>query len=147
MRIKANTRTVQSNVGNIELIDTRRKRVPAGLRKPYEYSLTTADCVNLYDSLQELLRPWQAACQFASVQRKPLTHGIRLNVFVLAYTPGLCGDADAATGVRRLQWRGMCKQLENVLINFLGEGAQMYAESYSTSDKFQARFETYIAYQ
>ncbi len=147
MRIRANIRTVQSNVGNIEIIDTRRKNVPEGLRKPYEYRLTTADCVNLYEGLRELLKPWQLKCQFASVQRKLLTRGIRLNVFVLAYTPGFCGDADAETGVRRLQWRGMCKQLENVLINFLGEDAQMYAEPYNTSDKFQARFETYIAYQ
>ena len=147
MRIRANTRTVQSNVGNIEIIDTRRKCVPAGLRKPYEYRLTTAACVNLYAELHDLLRPWQAACQFASVQRKLLTRGIRLNVFVLAYTPGSCGAVDTVTGVRRLQWRAICKQLENVLINFLGEDAQMYADPYSTSDKFQARFETYIAYQ
>lgn len=147
MRIKANTRIVQSNIGDIEIIDTRRKCVPAGLRKPYEYSMTTADCVNLYEELRELLKPWQASCQFASVQRKLLTRGIRLNVFVLAYTPGRCGDTAAVTGVRRLQWRGMCKQLENVLINFLGADAQMYADPYSTSDKFQARFETYIAYQ
>lgn len=147
MRIRANTRTVQSNVGNIEIIDTRRKCVPAGLRKPYEYRLTTAACVNLYEELRGVLQPWQASCQIASVQWRMLKRGIRLDLFVLAYTPGACGAVDTVTGVRRLQWRAICKQLENVLINFLGEDAQMYADPYSTSDKFQARFETYIAYQ
>lgn len=147
MRIRANIRTVQSNVGNIEIIDTRRKNVPEGLRKPYEYRLTTAACVNLYEELRELLKPWQLKCQFASVQQKMLRRGIRLNLFVLAYTPGLCGAADTVTGVRRLQWRAICKLLDCTLINFLGEDAQMYAEPYNTSDKFQARFETYIAYQ
>ncbi len=147
MRIKDNIRTVQSNVGNIEIIDTRRKNVPEGLRKPYEYRLTTADCINLYEQLCRVLQPWQSACQIAAVSRKPLKRGMRLELFVLAYTPGSCGDSDAVTGVRRLQWRAICKQLENCLINFLGEDAQMYADTYSTSDKFQARFETYIAYQ
>lgn len=145
MSIKEHLVDVPSNVGIITVIDTSRKNRPKGLRKPYEYILSTQDGKKLYDELNVLLDTQKSLCQFASVSKKSLSLGVRLDVFVLAYTPGLCGKHDEC-GLTRIQWKELCKGIQEILFKYLGKDARIYADRYTKKDKFQARIEIYIAY-
>jgi hypothetical protein len=145
MSIQEHLVDVPSNVGTITIIDTSRKNRPEGLRKPYEYILSTQDGKTLYDELNVLLNTQKNICQFAAVTKKSLSLGMRLDVFVLAYTPGLCGEHDEC-GLTRIQWKELCKGIQEILFKYLGKDARIYADRYTKKDKFQARIEIYIAY-
>lgn len=146
MSIKEHLVDVPTNVGIVTFIDTSRKNRPKGLRKPYEYVVSIEDGKKLYDELKALLKPQEQACQCAGVNRKALSRGVRLEVFVLGYTPGLCGPNDDRTGLQKAQWQTLCKDVQNILFKYLGKDARIYADRYSKKDKFQARIEAYIAY-
>lgn len=145
MSIKEHLINIPTNVGTITIINTSRKNRPKGLKKPYEYVISIKDGKNLYDELNELLKPYQKICQCASVYKKSLSIGIKLNVFVLAYAIGLCGKNDEC-GLNKKQWNELYKNIQNIIFKYLGKDARIYADRYTKKDKFQARIETYIAY-
>ncbi len=145
---------VPTNIGTITVIDVKRKNVPAGLKKPYEYISSLPDVNNHYNKIKDYLKdkddsrkknlhPVPGKLQYASIDRKVVTKGIKLTVFLLGYSPRSTGDI---TGVTKDQWNAIVKQTQKLLFDFLGPDAEMYVEPFSTDDKFQARFETYVMY-
>ena len=68
--------------------------------------------------------------------------GIRLNLFLLGYKFGYCGDPDE--GISRKDWQQITKKVQEIYFKYLGKDARIYAEKYTVEDKFQARHETYI---
>lgn len=141
----AHLHEVDTNVGKCTLIATVRTNRPKGLRKPYEYVLFVEKAKSLYNDLNALFKEKEPAYQIATVWKTGLTRGMKLKVFCLAYRPGFCGPGEG--GVNREDWEATCRAIQDVLIKYLGEDAAIYADRYSDDEKFQARFETYIAYE
>ena len=137
---------VQTNIGTVTLIQTVRKNRPKGLKRPYEYILPLRKCTELYYELSMLLRPYNKICQCAFVSKKSISRGIRLNLFVLGYVAGLCGPKDSRTGINKKEWESLCKKVQDIFFKYLGKDARIYMEDFVEKDKFQMRFETYIAY-
>lgn len=145
MSIKEHLVNVSANVGTVTIIDTSRKKRPAGLRRPYEYVVPAQIADTLYSELANVLMAYKRNCQYASVIRKPLSRGARLDVFVLAGPPGWCEEA-SEQGITREGWSELRCAVQETLFKYLGKDARIYADRYSKRDKVQARIETYIAY-
>lgn len=144
MTIKEHLVDVQTSIGVVTYIQTERKNRPKGLRKPYEYILPIKDANSLYQELKTLLKPYEKTCQCAGASKKNVSYGMKLNLFVLGYVPGFCGDDEC--GLNRKEWQSLCKEIQEIFYKFLGKDARIYAEKFTKTEKFQARFETYIAY-
>lgn len=136
---------VPTNIGTVTFIQTIRKNRPQGLKKPYEYILPVKQAKALYDELNDYLK-LKINYQCAGISRKNITKGIRFNLFLLGYTEGLCGRG-SKVNVTEIDWLETCKHIQMILIKYLGKDATIYADRYCTTDKFQCRFETYIAYK
>lgn len=141
----AHLHEVDTNVGKCTFIATVRANRPKGLRKPYEYVLPLEKAKSLYNDLKALLKGKEPAYQHAGVWKKGLTRGMKLNVFCLAYKPGFCGPGEGGTD--RKDWEETCRAIQDVLFNYLGEDAAIYADRYCEDDKFQVTYKTYIAYE
>lgn len=138
--------TVQSSVGPLVFIQTARKNRPKGLRKPYEYVLTNKQITSLYQALRTYLNHLDdtPAYQHAGADKKGLSKGIKLDIFILSYAPD---HRSPGEGVTEQQWDTACGHVQGLLFDALGPDAKMYIDDYSTERKFQARFEAYIHYK
>ena len=67
--------------------------------------------------------------------------GFRLNIFLLAFRPGFCGDP--TQGVTQAEWNDVTESIRAAL-KPLDPDAPLYVEPWTAAAKFQARFETYI---
>lgn len=135
----------------IQYIEISRQNRPKNLPKPYEYVLSIAKTNALVEKLKKFLDPKEVPndfaknpkpkpngiYQFAGVRKKNISKGIKINVFVL-------GNSDEAT---KEQWDETCKFVQDQFYKYLGKDAEIYAEKFSETRKFQARFETYIMYK
>jgi len=57
----------------------------------------------------------------------------------------LCGDP--SKGITQEQWDACCQQTADTLKKYLGANVLPYIEPWSSSKKFQMRFDTYIKFQ
>lgn len=133
--------------GSITFISTKRKNRPNGLKKPYEYVLSREKTKEFYEKLQRYignLNTETEKFQCSGITKKSLTLGIRLDLFLLGYKHGLCRTPE---GVSEEHWKTACKDIQAIYFEYLGEDARIYDEPYTVNDKFQARHETYIAYE
>ena len=139
----ANYEGIIDQLENSEVFEFKReKATPPRLKKPYEYQATRPEFEATYKALRTYLSPLDPGeLQCTLVDRKGITYGMRFNVFILAYDVGLCGDG---TGVTKDRWDSVVKKVEGMLTKLLGPNAKMYVEPWSSSGKFQARFETYV---
>lgn len=145
MSIKEHLVDVQTNIGVITYIETTRKNRPAGLKKPYEYILTKKQFDRFYAAVQAYLKPWERKLQCAGISKKAVSKGVRLDLFVLGYKPGLCGDPNE--GVTRKEWQTICRELQDLFWKHLAKDANLYSEQYAAEDKFQSRLNTYVAFK
>lgn len=134
MSNKEHLHNIETNVGTVTIIQTVRKNRPTDLRKPYEYKVPATKCQKLLKELNDFLKPLSNNYQYASAWYSPCKYGIRFNLFLMGYS------------VTSSNWKKTCDHIQKVLFKYLGKDARMYRERYSTTDKFIARFETYIAY-
>ena len=117
-----------------------------GLRRPYQMEVPTAVVAKLKKDLKAALKPYATPvlqCDLSDF--KAVTYGARIDVFLLGYAPGLCGDP--AAGITREQWDTITAQITALIQRALGAGETMYVEPWSAKIKFQARYETYVKYQ
>jgi hypothetical protein len=139
-----------------------KSRRPAGLKRPYEYVLTTAAFSKFWKSLmkqKELLEKtvdgkklshdsngkFNGKFQCAHIAKKPISCGVRLDIFVLGYKLGLTGDQ---SGVTKPEWDAAVKAVQQILTDALGQDAEAYVQEWNPSPrKFEIRFETYIAFK
>jgi len=132
-------RTVQCDgIGAVEFIQVERANLPKGLRKPYEYVVSIKKGLELYTALFKYLKKQEKTGRFqcCGVSKKALAKGIRL--FVLS---------DYANAPMQIEWEEFCEKVQKILFRHLGQDAKIYADPYTTTDKFQARYETYILYK
>lgn len=130
--------------GDVTVIETKRKNRPAGLRKPYEYVLSLKDADLFITELRFATKALEnQGFQFGGVTRKGLTRGYKVDFFLLGYEPD-SGDTD---GVSRKQWEEVTTLVQSILTKYLGPDAEAYIEPYSSSEKFQARWEAYVMYK
>lgn len=148
--------TTDSEVGELGYVGVYRQNRPEGLKKPYEYVLPTAKAKKLYDDLAKLFKGLEMGygkkrdaegdkLQCAGPSKKSVSQGMRLNVFALGYTYGLCGEE--GEGCSQEFWEDLCEKFQDTLVKYLGPDALIYAEPYSKEEKFEARFETYIMFK
>jgi hypothetical protein len=138
-------RDIPSNVGIITVLVTERQNRPAGLRKPYEYILPCAIAERKYKAIRDFLKEHgeeKFQCSYAS--KKGLSRGMKFNLFLLGYSPALCGPDKRCT---REEWEQAVVKTQEMVHDMLGPDARMYIDSFDPNKKFQARFETYIAYE
>lgn len=166
MTIKEHLVDIPFSGGTMTIIDTSRKNRPAGLKKPYEYILPQEDVNKLFDELKVFLKPHEGwlkrysktkTCQFASIDKKNLSLGVKLNLFILAHAPGLMGPPPTVedkehwehytSGVNKAEWDKLCKDIQDTFFKYLGKDARIYAEPFYKDKKFQARLQIYIAYK
>lgn len=135
---------VPTNVGTITVIGTTRKNRPAGLRKPYEYVLPIRGANTLVKELRDALKDAERnGFQCSMAKTKAVSRGIKLELFLLGYRPGLCGTPE---GVSKALYGETVRAVQRALTSHLGLDARVYADPYSQDDKFQMRFETYVMY-
>lgn len=150
MSRKEHLHEIPTHIGPITVIGTCRKTRPAGLRKPYEYVLPLKEAEALVKELKAALKGAEAkGFQCASVDRKAVSKGVRVDFFILGYAPGLCGDGEPGepNGVSAKLYGETVKAVQGALFKYLGKDARVYADPYSLKTKFQCRFETYIKYE
>jgi hypothetical protein len=138
-------RTLDTNVGKMDVIVTERQNRPAGLRKPYEYILPRKEAEAKYKAIFTYLRSQsQRKFQFASASKRGLSRGMKMNIFLLGYEPGATGDG---TGCTAEEWNELTGKTQAMVHDMLGPDARMYIDPHRSKDKFQARIETYIAFR
>lgn len=137
--------TVPTNVGPVTFIVTERKERPTGLRKPYEYIVPKADFDRKFLALARYLRKNRGnhKFQFADISKKSLSKGVRINIFLLAYVVGYTGNQSGCT---QQEWEALTSKTQELFFDLLGPDGKMYIDPYTTTAKFQARIETYIAF-
>jgi hypothetical protein len=134
--------TVQSDIGAWTFLQPPTRAV-TGLRPPYQYKLPVKTVKELTLGLRSVIKYRPKLLQCGRVDSKPVTYGVRLDIFLLGYAPGLCGNT--AFGATKEEWNLLTASIQDRLDLALGE-APMYVESWSAYRKFQARFETYIKF-
>lgn len=114
------------------------------LKKPYEYAIDMAKFNDGYQTIAEYFKTLEPEFQCALVRKKPITYGVRFDVFLLGYSVGLTGDD---TGTTQAKWESVVKKVQIMLNKLLGSDVKMYIEPFNTKRKFQVRFETYIQWK
>lgn len=111
------------------------------LRHPYEHALTEEQWKELYAALRRVCKSAKLQCDL--VDRKPITYGYKINVFLLGYRPGLCGDGGTSEGITQLEWDALTSTLRHVIKSAV-PSAVIHPEAWSSVKKFSFRWETYI---
>jgi hypothetical protein len=137
---------IDTNIGTIQFIMPTRINRPVELRKPYEYIVPIKRFAKHFDKINKTLKQIKEdeTFQCAGIWKKSISKGVKLNIFMLGYTIGLCGDN---SGVTKKQWDETTNEIQKQLTSLLGEDAKMYIEPYCDNKKFQARFQAYIMYK
>lgn len=99
--------------------------------------------LKFYDALKALTDPIKSKAQCVYLDKKVLSKGFKLKLFVLGYKPDYC-DGDHS-GITKKEWEILCKSIQKLFYDNLGKDSKIYAERYTINDKFQIRMETYIA--
>lgn len=110
------------------------------LRKPYQHSLSEHEFQNLFAGLK--------VCETKTLQcylvaRKPVTYGWKIQVFLLGYRPGLCGDNASSEGITKIEWDALTEHIRAIIKGYV-PSAQINIEQWHTNKKFQFTWETYI---
>lgn len=136
---------IDTNIGTIQIIATTRVNRPVGLRKPYEYVVSIKRFKKHFDKINKVFENIKEGetFQHAGIWKKSISKGIKLDIFMLGYAIGSCGNN---SGVTEKQWNETINKIQKQITYLLGEDAQMYVEPYCDNKKFQARFQTYIMY-
>lgn len=135
--------TFPSNIGEITLL-VPPARENTGLRKPYQYKLSIAKGRQLIKNLKVAVAPFAPfKLQCTLIDSKAVKYGVRLGIFLLGHVPGACGNP--AEGITEEGWKKVTETVTALLAAKL-EDACLYIEDWTPDKKFQARFETYIAY-
>lgn len=118
------------------------------MKKPYEYELKAADCKKFISDLKAACEKLKLRYQCASVFTKPVSKGVRLNLFLLACpiainNNGSCRDLPATS---KSEWENDTAEFDKLIKSTLGKGVQFYVDEWGSERKFQAVFETYIKY-
>ena len=79
------------------------------------------------------------------VDRKGLTHGIRLNVFALSHCKGTLDHRD--TGSTEETWRQFTRKFESLCFKHFGGYVVFRIDKWDAMRKFQASIEIYIKYK
>lgn len=142
---KEHLHKVESNIGTLTVIQTIRKNKPKNLKRPYEYVLPIKKARELNTLIKATIKKY--GIQITFLDTKSVTYGQRFSIFLL----GNC------TEISKKDWIKVNNDLEKVLQKFLGKDARLYTEDYNTNFnkighinapyKFQARFQTYIAFK
>lgn len=133
--------SLDSNAGKITML-VPPKRI-ASLRKPYDYELPARECREMLQEAKAILKPFDTLLQCKLVDSKPTKYGCRVNLFLLGYRPGYCGEATRGLTVE--QWQEATDKLRVHLVASLPD-AMIYIDPWSSEKKFQARFETYVLF-
>lgn len=128
---------------SITMLQQPAQGIP-GLRKPYQFVLDTKTAWKLPMDLRKLFAENPAWLQCDLVERKGTARGFKLNVFLLGYRPGFCGDVNE--GLTAEQWKTLTNRTSAIIAAALGENIAPYCEDWNAERKFQYRFETYIHY-
>ena len=133
------------DAGMITFLCPPERPTPPGLRKPYQYILPIAETKKLLEELKTAIKPFdKPKLQMGGAYKKGLSRGIRLNIFLLGYYPGACGNLNE--GITKEDWETVTKNVYDILVKYLPDACP-YIEDWRTERKFQFRFETYIAFQ
>ena len=119
---------------------------PALLRKPYQYELPIAKAKIFLAELKALDKSYGTKLQCSLVATKPITLGIRLDVFFLGYCPGFCGPT-SSTGLTKLEWDEFTAKLYVITELALGTTVDVQYEPWSDKKKFQVNLNLYIKYE
>lgn len=114
-----------------------------GLKAPYQFKVHARTA----SDLASILRQWVdgRGLQCNLIKSKPTTYGIRLSVFLLGYTHGLCGDD--SKGIDAEDWENVTEKVTQMLKDNLGENVLPYVDEWSDDQKFQMRWEGYIMFR
>ena len=132
--------TFNSNIGIITMLVAPKRA--STLRKPYQYSMPAKQCRQLTQTINTVLKAF-SGLQHAGMDAKRTKYGCRLNIFALGYRPGYTGDQ---SGIDANQWASCTQQVLDALKQTLGDDVALYVEPWSATNKFQARFETYVLF-
>lgn len=75
------------------------------------------------------------------VDIKKLTYGFRFTLFVLSSSEL---NTNNKKNITEQTWDDLSSYLQKQLIDYLGDTAEIYKEPFSTTRKFQLRYETYV---
>jgi hypothetical protein len=129
-----------ANVGRVTMLIQPRHVTP-GLRKPYEWLLQWDEVDATILHLRGIANNHKARLQCDLVKSKSLAFGKRVEIFLLGYRPGFCGDD--GKGVTQEEWSTIGDKVR-LALRYL-DGAKPYIEPWSADKKFELRFEAYIA--
>jgi hypothetical protein len=132
-----------SNVGVVTIL-TPPKRMATGLRYPYEYEVTERKVMRMVRDLKDMGRLIGDQFQCFLIENKMIRYGVRLHIFLLGHPTGWAGMT--STGVDAQCWDLSTLSISNRLASVFGS-VPMYVEPWSATQKFQARFETYIKFK
>ncbi len=106
--------------------------------------LSIAGTISLFERLKAFASAVGGKFQHLSVDRKPVSKGIRLDVWALGFKTGYLGDG---RGVTEAEWNDIHGKFDEILARDLGQKVNMYFEKYNPKRKFQFSFTTYIMYK
>jgi len=108
------------------------------IRQPYRYPLTEEKFKALHKSLKAICKSSDLQCDL--VDRKPLTYGYKLGVFLLGYRVGFCGDEK---GISEAKWVEVTTTITALILEAIPE-AEIQTDNFSETKKFALRWEAYI---
>lgn len=143
--MKRHVYKIQTNAGEMEVIDVKRTSNKPKLRFPYEYVVPRKEYQEAYKKLKDFLKSKKPKFQYADVWRECISRGVRFEFFALAYAPELrVGNID--DGISKEEWDTTVDEVQKQIFKLLGKDADIYRDKYTKKDKFQARFAAYIMY-
>lgn len=111
------------------------------LPKPYQYELSVGKGRSLIEEIKKICAPFRNKLQCVLIEKKLLSRGVRIDVFLLGFCPGFCGDD---MGVTKEEWDNITSLISKEL-EILPD-VPLYVEDWSNERKFQLRLETYILF-
>lgn len=114
------------------------------LPHPYKHALPLAKGQELIAELKKAAAPFVRKLQCDGVRTKPVTRGVRLDIFLLGYRPGLCGEG-SEVGMEKKEWDDLIESFRVLIKEALG--VDIDADPWRKNQKFRLMFHTYIAYE
>lgn len=116
----------------------------AKLCRPYQFVAKLKETETFLKNLRNALKPYAEPLQCQLVDKKPISKGIRLTIFVLGKQPHYSGDG--SPGISKKQWQQISNIVKTHIQGLLGEKAVILIDPWNKSSKFSITFETYIQY-
>lgn len=110
----------------------------------YSHVLTVARYREMMGRLKAFLKHYAPGMQYASAHDKAVTYGRKLDVYILGFPPGLCGDA---RGLPEQEWNEFITSFKQLIEEYLPAVTYVRDQPWTDGEKSWVTVHTFVMFE